>query len=99
MNAIMVMNCLSDFNKNKLKLLDELETFIEHDKFIYEEEGLNSDPELTQVKQKMSIDLIHGLREKWGQMLDNLDSPPSTLLERNNDIHLLEIRQSVLSDF
>ena len=72
--------------KNKLKLLDELETFIEHDKFIYEEEGLNSDPELTQVKQKMSIDLIHGLREKWGQMLDNLDSPPSTLLERNNDI-------------
>jgi FAD/FMN-containing dehydrogenase/Fe-S oxidoreductase len=72
--------------KNKLNLLDELETFIEHDKFIYEEEGLNSDPELTQVKQKMSIDLIHGLREKWGQMLDNLDSPPSTLLERNNDI-------------
>lgn len=34
----------------------------------------------------MSIDLIHGLREKWGQMLDNLDSPPSTLLERKNDI-------------
>jgi len=72
--------------KNKLKLLDDLENFIEHDKFLYEEEGLNSDPELTQVKQKMSIDLIHGLREKWGQMLDNLDSSPSTLLERNDNI-------------
>ncbi|MFM8491405.1 MAG: FAD-binding oxidoreductase, partial [Candidatus Methylopumilus sp.] len=72
--------------KNKLKLLDDLETFIEHDKFLYEEEGLNSDPELNQVKQKMSIDLIHRLREKWGQMLDNLDSPLSTLLERHNDI-------------
>ena len=72
--------------KNKLKLLDDLENFIEHDKFIYEEEGINSDPELTQVKQKMSVDLIHELREKWGQMLDNLDSPPSTLLERNDGI-------------
>ncbi len=72
--------------RNKLKLLDDLETFIEHDKFLYEEEGLNSDPELNQVKQKMSIDLIHRLREKWGQMLDNLDSPLSTLLERHNDI-------------
>ncbi|NCW93317.1 MAG: FAD-binding oxidoreductase, partial [Actinobacteria bacterium] len=68
--------------RNKLKLLDDLETFIEHDKFIYEEEGLNSDPELNQVKQKMSIDLIHGLREKWGQILDNLDGPLSSLLER-----------------
>ena len=72
--------------RNKLKLLDDLETFIEHDKFIYEEEGLNSDPELNQVKQKMSIDLIHGLREKWGQMLDNLDGPLSSLLERHDDI-------------
>jgi FAD/FMN-containing dehydrogenase/Fe-S oxidoreductase len=72
--------------RNKLKLLDDLETFIEHDKFLYEEEGLNSDPELNQVKQKMSIDLIHGLREKWGQMLDNLDGPLSSLLQRNVDI-------------
>ncbi|NCW36206.1 MAG: DUF3683 domain-containing protein, partial [Methylophilaceae bacterium] len=72
--------------RNKLKLLDDLETFIEHDKFIYEEEGLNSDPELNQVKQKMSIDLIHGLREKWGQMLDNLDGPLSSLLERHDHL-------------
>ena len=72
--------------KNKLKLLDDIEIFIEGDKFLYEEEGLNSDPERNQIKQKMSIDLIHRLREKWGQMLDNLDSPLSTLLERHDDI-------------
>jgi FAD/FMN-containing dehydrogenase/Fe-S oxidoreductase len=65
--------------KNKLKLLDALEAFMQGELPLQADEDGNSDAEMTKAKQAIVLQLLHDLRERWGLILNHLDEPISTL--------------------
>ena len=65
--------------KNKLKLLDALEVFMQGELPLQADEEGNSDAEMTHAKQAIALQLLHDLRDKWFLVLNNLDAPISTL--------------------
>jgi FAD/FMN-containing dehydrogenase/Fe-S oxidoreductase len=65
--------------KNKLKLLDALEAFMQGELPLQADEDGNSDAEMTKAKQAIVLQLLYDLRERWGLILNHLDEPISTL--------------------
>ena len=65
--------------KNKLKLLDAVEAFMQSDLPLQPDEDGNVDANMVKTKQQMALSLIAELRTRWQFILDHLDSPVSIL--------------------
>ncbi len=65
--------------KNKLKLLDAIEAFMQSDLPLQPDEDGNVDANMVKTKQQMALSLIAELRKRWQFILDHLDSPVSVL--------------------
>ncbi len=65
--------------KNKLKLLDAIEAFMQSDLPLQPDEDGNVDANMVKTKQQMALNLIAELRKRWQFILDHLDSPVSVL--------------------
>lgn len=65
--------------KNKLKLLDAVEAFMQSDLPLQPDEDGNVDANMVKTKQQMALSLIDELRTRWQFILDHLDSPVSVL--------------------
>jgi len=61
--------------KNKLKLLDALETFLQGDLPLLEDEDTQADPEMVVAKRAQALQLIQDTRAHWQHILGGLDSP------------------------
>jgi len=67
--------------QNKLRLVDELEAFIQGDLPLQPDEDGNADPEGVKSKQLLALQLLRDLRAKWRLILNTLDEPVTTLGE------------------
>jgi len=65
--------------KNKLKLLDAVEAFVQGDLPLQKDEEGNVDANMVKMKQQMALQLIAELRQRWNFILQHLDSPVSVL--------------------
>ena len=61
--------------KNKLKLLDALEVFMQGELPLQADEDGNADVAMVKTKQVMALKLLSDLRTRWRLILDNLDAP------------------------
>jgi len=61
--------------KNKLKLLDALEKFLQGELPLLEDEDTQADPEMVQAKREQARVLLWETRAHWQKVLDSLDSP------------------------
>jgi len=66
---------------NKLRLIDELETFLQGDLPLQPDEDGNADPESVRSKQAIALQLLRELRVKWCLILNTLDEPVASLGE------------------
>lgn len=64
---------------NKLKLVDALETFLQGDLPLYEDDDTQVDQELLLSKKAQSIKLLQDVKAHWLKVLDSLDLPTSSL--------------------
>ena len=64
---------------NKLKLLDDLEAFMQGDLPFEREEDGSYNLAMVQTKQVMALQLIRDLRAQWRMLANNLDEPVSIL--------------------
>ena len=62
---------------NKLKLIYELEQYIETASISLEDE--NNDTQLFENKKSLALSLLDNVKEKWVYFLSNLDTPLNTL--------------------
>jgi FAD/FMN-containing dehydrogenase/Fe-S oxidoreductase len=67
--------------QNKLRLVDELETFMQGDLPLQPDEDGNADPEGVKSKQNIALQLLRDLRAKWRMILNTLDEPVNVLGE------------------
>jgi FAD/FMN-containing dehydrogenase/Fe-S oxidoreductase len=67
--------------QNKLRLVDELETFMQGDLPLQPDEDGNADPEGVKSKQNIALQLLRDLRAKWRMILNTLDDPVNVLGE------------------
>jgi FAD/FMN-containing dehydrogenase/Fe-S oxidoreductase len=61
--------------KNKLKLLDALETFLQGDLPLLEDEDTQADPDMVVAKRAQALLLVQETRVHWQNILGGLDSP------------------------
>jgi FAD/FMN-containing dehydrogenase/Fe-S oxidoreductase len=61
--------------KNKLALLDELETFLQGTLPLTEDEDGTADPALTETRRERALALCTEMRGRWQGYLDDLDAP------------------------
>jgi FAD/FMN-containing dehydrogenase/Fe-S oxidoreductase len=66
---------------NKLRLIDELEAFLQGDLPLQPDEDGNADPDSVKSKQIIALQLLRELRAKWRLILNTLDEPVTTLGE------------------
>jgi FAD/FMN-containing dehydrogenase/Fe-S oxidoreductase len=64
---------------NKLKLVEALETFLQGDLPLYEDEDTQVDQELLLSKKAQSIKLLQDVKAHWLKVLNSLDLPTSSL--------------------
>ena len=64
---------------NKLKLVDALETFLQGELPLYEDEDTQVDQELLLAKKGQSIKLLQDVKAHWLKVLNSLDLPTSSL--------------------
>ena len=64
---------------NKLKLLDELECFVQGDLPLQPDEDGNTDQESVKTKQVLALQLIREMRIQWRMVLNTLDEPLTAL--------------------
>ena len=64
---------------NKLKLVDALETFLQGDLPLYEDDDTQVDQELLLAKKVQSIKLLQDVKAHWLKVLNSLDLPTSSL--------------------
>ncbi|MFL9608653.1 DUF3683 domain-containing protein [Methylobacillus sp. Pita2] len=81
--------------KNKLKLLDALEAFIEGDLPLYEDDETQADPESVAAKRQMALELFAATRQHWQKVLDNLDGAISLLGPDFSDLAVENIFRAV----
>jgi len=65
--------------KNKLKLIDALEQFLESDLPLQADEDGNTDPEGVKSKQVLALQLLRDMRMQWRLILNALDEPLTVL--------------------
>ena len=81
--------------KNKLKLLDALEAFVEGDLPLYEDDETQADPESVATKRQMALELFAATRQHWQKVLDNLDGAISLLGPDFSDLAVENIFRAV----
>jgi len=59
---------------NKLKLLDELQAFLEGELPLYQDQETVADPEMTAARRERALALVIGTRRRWRWLLDHLDA-------------------------
>ena len=64
---------------NKLKLVDALESFLQGDLPLYEDDDTKVDQELLLAKKAQSLKLIQDVKAHWIKVLNSLDLPTSSL--------------------
>ena len=64
---------------NKLKLADALESFLQGDLPLYEDDDTQVDQELLVAKKGQSLKLIQDVKAHWLKVLNSLDLPTSSL--------------------
>lgn len=64
---------------NKLKLVDALESFLQGDFPLYEDDDTQVDQELLLAKKAQSLKLIQDVKAHWLKVLSSLDLPTSSL--------------------
>ena len=64
---------------NKLKLVDSLESFLQGDLPLYEDDDTQVDQELLVAKKAQSLKLIQDVKAHWLKVLNSLDLPTSSL--------------------
>ncbi|MFM1911029.1 MAG: hypothetical protein RJB18_420 [Pseudomonadota bacterium] len=64
---------------NKLKLADALESFLQGDLPLYEDDDTQVDQELLVAKKAQSLKLIQDVKAHWFKVLNSLDLPTSIL--------------------
>jgi FAD/FMN-containing dehydrogenase/Fe-S oxidoreductase len=64
---------------NKLKLVDALETFLQGDLPLYEDDDTQVDQELLLAKKAQSIKLLQDVKAHWLKVLSSLDLPTGSL--------------------
>ncbi|CEN55413.1 DUF3683 domain-containing protein [Candidatus Methylopumilus turicensis] len=64
---------------NKLKLVDALESFLQGDLPLYEDDDTQVDQELLLAKKAQSLKLIQDVKAHWLKVLNSLDLPASSL--------------------
>jgi FAD/FMN-containing dehydrogenase/Fe-S oxidoreductase len=64
---------------NKLKLVDALETFLQGDLPLYEDDDTQVDQELLLAKKAQSIKLLQDVKAHWLKVLNSLDLPTGSL--------------------
>lgn len=67
--------------KNKLKLLDAVEAFMQGELPLQADEDGNADLVMVKTKQVMALKLLSDLRTRWRFILNNLDAPVDVLGE------------------
>jgi FAD/FMN-containing dehydrogenase/Fe-S oxidoreductase len=72
--------------KNKLKLADALEAFLQGDLPLHEDDDTQADPEMLVAKRAQSLALVDQVRTHWRTILENLDAPVSILGSEYADI-------------
>ncbi len=65
--------------KNKLKLLDALESFVQSDLPLQPDEDGNTDKAGVQSKQTIALQLIRDMRMQWRMILNMLDEPVTAI--------------------
>jgi FAD/FMN-containing dehydrogenase/Fe-S oxidoreductase len=60
---------------NKLRLLDKLETFLNGELPLLEDEDTQADPEMVVLRRQQAIQLVQETRAHWKNILGGLDSP------------------------
>ena len=85
--------------KNKLKLVDALQVFLEGDLPLQEDDDTQADPEMLVAKREQSIQLLANVQAHWVKILDNLDQPVAILgdefshLAADNIFHAVQEHQ------
>ena len=64
---------------NKLKFVDSLESFLQGDLPLYEDDDTQVDQELLVAKKAQSLKLIQDVKAHWLKVLNSLDLPTSSL--------------------
>jgi FAD/FMN-containing dehydrogenase/Fe-S oxidoreductase len=64
---------------NKLKLVDALDSFLQGDLPLYEDDDTQVDQELLLAKKAQSIKLLQDVKAHWLKVLNSLDLPTSSL--------------------
>ncbi|MCF8158909.1 MAG: DUF3683 domain-containing protein [Burkholderiaceae bacterium] len=64
---------------NKLKLVDALESFLQGDLPLYEDDDTQVDQELLLARKAQSLKLVHDVKAYWLKVLNSLDLPTSSL--------------------
>jgi FAD/FMN-containing dehydrogenase/Fe-S oxidoreductase len=64
---------------NKLRLLNELEAFLQGELPLIKDEETANDPELLESKRKLALAHLAETRQRWSHILQHLDSPLTAL--------------------
>jgi len=64
---------------NKLKLVDALESFLQGDLPLYEDDDTQVDQELLLARKAQSLKLVQDVKAYWLKVLNSLDLPTSSL--------------------
>ncbi len=64
---------------NKLRLLDELEAFLQGELPLLKDEETANDPELLESKRKLALAHLAETRQRWSHILQHMDSPLTAL--------------------
>ena len=81
--------------KNKLKLADALEAFFKTDLPLVADEDTQTDPEALDSKRKQALEHIKTVKDHWMNVLDNLDSPISSIGSRFADLAVENVFRAV----
>ncbi len=80
---------------NKLKLVDALETFLQGDLPLYEDDDTQVDQELLLAKKAQSIKLLQDVKAHWLKVLNSLDLPTSSLGQEYANLAVENVFRSV----
>jgi FAD/FMN-containing dehydrogenase/Fe-S oxidoreductase len=64
---------------NKLRLVDALDSFLQGELPLYEDDDTQVDQELLVAKKAQALKLLQDIKEHWLKVLNSLDLPPSSL--------------------
>jgi len=81
--------------KNKLKLTDALETFLQGDLPLNEDDDTQVDPDMLVSKRHQSLTLIRNIRTHWLNIINNLDDAVSVLGQEYADLAVENVFRAV----